>query len=92
MGRKGTVNIIAAGWDPREATDREALAILRMGNPEEYGPPGVQDFIAVENLCNRCHGVGCLLDFDEEGLREEWRCPGHCECRDEAWRAWGMIA
>ena len=91
MGRKGTVNIIPAGWDPREATDRETLAILRMGDPAKYGAPGVQDFIALENLCNRCHATGCFLAFDEEGLREERRCPGHCEYRDEAWRVWGML-
>ena len=91
MGRKGTVNIVAAGWDPREPTERESLAILRMGNPDKYGEPGVQDFIAVENLCDRCHGKGCFLAFDEEGLREEWRCPGHCMYRDEAWKVWGLL-
>ena len=91
MGRKGTVNIIPAGWDPREATEREALAMLRMGNPKEYGPPGVQDFIAVENLCNRCHDKGCFLAFDDDGLRDESLCPGHCFFRDEAWRVRGML-
>ena len=89
MGRKGTVNMIAAGWDPREPTERELLALGRMEDPD--GSPGVQDFICVENLCNRCHEQGCHLAFDDMGMRDESRCPGFCERRDGAWRVWGLL-
>lgn len=88
MGRKGTVNLEPAGWNPREATQRELLALERMADPQ--GSPGVQDFIAVENLCDRCHGQGCRLALDE-GLRDEAACPGYCMARDAAWRVWGML-
>ena len=88
MGRKGTADIMPAGWDPREATQRELLALARMEDPAEHGSPGVQDFIAVENLCDRCHGEGCRLALDE-ALRDEAACPGRCLTRDAAWKVWG---
>ena len=90
MGRKGTVNVGSAGWDPREATQRELLALARMENPDEFGSPGVQDFICVENLCDRCHGQGCFLVLDGK-LRDEGACPGHCLTRDAAWKVWGLL-
>lgn len=77
----------AAGWDPREATQRELAALRRMACPS--GTPDVQDFIAVERLCDRCHEQGCFLSADE--TRDEEACPGYCLTRDAAWRVWGLL-
>jgi hypothetical protein len=90
MGRKGTVDITAAGWDPRQPTQRELLALSRMEDPDAHGSPGVQDFVCVENLFDRCHGKGCFLALDGE-LRDEAACPGFCFTRDAAWRTWGLL-
>lgn len=90
MGRKGTDDIMTAGWDPREPTARELAALARMEDPGANGEPGVQDFICVENLCDRCHGKGCFLALDDD-MRDEARCPGFCFTRDGAWRRWGLL-
>lgn len=82
--------MIAAGWDPQEATQHELLALARMEEPGTYGNSGVQDFICVENLCDRCHGEGCRLALDEE-LRDEATYPGYCPARGAAWKSWGLL-